>query len=422
MLGVSMLAAVGMARVLAATSPQGPVMPRRRAAVAALAVTLMLVEYTNASLPFVEAPPTDTAVGRWLRDAPEAGAVAYLPVSMDAANTPFMVEALQHGRPIVNGYSGQPPSSYTAIVESLATLPAAEGRAMLKELDVRFVVTPQRLETSSATSPFVERAVLDGRVIYEVRWTPESQAALLDVPVAPAPPPGPPPFRAGEEATYEVRWIGDLPAGSITLRVAAPSSDEAGYAPEARWRFEALAATTDWVSRFFEARDVFTTLATRDLMPLVHIRQMDEGGREVTRAYVYDADRRQVRVGASLDEAAVHEARATPWPPGARDAVSALFYARTLPLEAGDELAIPVNDAGRHLTARIRVEGVEGVSTRAGISEALRLGVSLERWLARRQGVGATLWISTDARRVPVRLDLSAGFGQLRVELVDYRP
>jgi hypothetical protein len=423
MLGAVMLAAVGTTRLLAAVARRWPAAPGRGSAPSALAVAVMLGEYANAPLPLVEAPPTDTAVGRWLRDAPETGAVAYLPVSMDAANTRYMVEALQHGRPIVNGYSGQRPSSYTAIVESLATLPAAEGRGMLRELDVRFVVTPDRLDTGAAASTFVERAVLGGRAIYEVRWTPESEAALAEAPVAlPPPPPGPVPFRAGEEATYEVRWIGDLAAGTIALKTAAPAPNDAEHAPLARWRFEASAATADWVSRFFEARDVFTTLATSDLMPLVHIRQMDEGARELTRAYVYDADRRQVRMGASPDEAAVSDALASPLFPAARDAVSALFYARTLPLAVGDDLTIPVNDAGRHLTARVRVEGVESVSTATGVAQALRLDVSLDRGLERRQGVSATLWMATDARRVPVRLDLSAGFGRVRVELVDYRP
>ena len=119
----------------------------RQAAFAAVFVGAMLLEYTNAPLAFVDAPITDTAVGRWLRDAPEPGAVAYLPLGMDRENTPWMVEALQHGRPIVNGYSGQRPASYTGIVESLATLPGVEGRAMLHELGVRFVVSPVKWDT-----------------------------------------------------------------------------------------------------------------------------------------------------------------------------------------------------------------------------------------------------------------------------------
>ena len=51
--------------------------------------------------------------------------------------------------------------------------------------------------------------------------------------------------------------------------------------------------------------------------------------------------------------------RARPLAAGARDAVTALFYVRTLPLSEGAELVIPVNDAGRNLTVRAIAEGTE---------------------------------------------------------------
>lgn len=416
MLGAALLAALGLARIVSAR-------PARASALAGALLAAMLLEYANAPLAFVTAPATDTPVGRWLRDAAEPGAVVYLPIGSDRENTPAMVAALQHGRPIVNGYSGQRPAAYPSIVESLSTLPGAEGLAVLKDLGVRFVVAPAWQDLSAAAPPLVERARYDGAVIYEVRWTPESDAALETADLGvPPPPPGPIPFGAGEEATYVVRWIGDLAAGQIALRASLPAGADRNAWPTSAWRFEAAASTAPWVSRFFEARDVFTTLATEGLWPLVHIRDVDEGARQFTLAYVYDADRRQVRSGATVAEASGTDAPASPLRDGARDAVSALFYLRTLPLAPGDELAVPVNDGGRSLMARVQVEGVETLSGSGGPVEAVRLSVAIEHRLERPQGLGATLWISADRRRVPVRLDLTIGFGRLRVELVDYRP
>jgi hypothetical protein len=40
----------------------------------------------------------------------------------------------------------------------------------------------------------------------------------------------------------------------------------------------------------------------------------------------------------------------------------------------------------------------------------------------RRQGIEATIWISADQRRLPLQADVSAGFGRVRLKLVDYRP
>jgi len=409
MLGLVLLAAVGVSRI-------------RQRLVPAVLVGAMLTEYANVPIVFVPAPATDTEVGRWLRDAPEPGAVAYLPVGMDRENTPAMVEALQHGRPIVNGYSGQRPGSYTAIVESLATLPDVEGRAMLKELGVRFVISPVRWALDDTATPFVERAAFGDSVIYEVQWTPEAEAALAAAPDVLPPAPGPVPFPFNEEATFAVRWVGDVSAGTITLRTGVPSGADREAGPDVAWRLEAAANTADWVSRFFEARDLFTTLARNDLSPVLHVRNIEEGSRRITRAYVYDPVRRQVRVGPSANEARSPEADASPFAPGARDAVTALYYLRTLPLQPGADLAIPVNDAGRSLIVRVRPEAVETVATPRGAVEALRMRVIIERRLARRTGMSGTLWLSTDTRRIPVRLDVSAGFGQVRLELVDYRP
>lgn len=416
MLGVSLLAAVGQSELTVSMKPGA----RRLAALAV--VSLMMVEYANAGIPWVPAPVTSTSVGRWLRDAPEPGPVLYLPIGLDRENTPYMVESLEHGRPIVNGYSGQRPSFYTAVVEALSTLPEVEGLSMLDELEVRFVVSNAPIAGAGLPeSPLIERAALDGRTIYEVRWTPESEAALDVVDVVSPPAPGPIPFPNGEVATYEVRWVGDLPAGTLALSARAPTAEEQRAAPGAAWHFEATAATADWMTRIFEARDSFSSLATDALAPIVHLRDIREGSRRLVRAYVFDDARAEVRVGQTVEEATAADALASRLAPGARDAVTALFYARTLPLEVGQEIGIPVNDAGRSLVVRLQVEGRERVPTPWGEADAFRLSPSIERRLERRQGISTTLWITADDWRVPVRLDLEAGFGRIRADLVDYR-
>jgi hypothetical protein len=166
MLGLCLLAAVGLSRVLrqpgTAWVTQPIVMPM-------IVIALMLAEYANTPLAFVEAPRTDTPVGRWLRDTPEPGAVLYWPVSLDRENTPYMIEALQHRRPIVNGYSGRRPPGYAAVIESLSTLPAAEGLAMSKALNVRFVVAPVGWSAAIAGAHVVQRAAFGERAIFELR-------------------------------------------------------------------------------------------------------------------------------------------------------------------------------------------------------------------------------------------------------------
>ena len=139
-----------------------------------------------------------TMTGRWLKQAPQTGAVVYLPLTIDIANTPFMVESLEHRRPIVNGYSGQRPAFYRALVDTLPTS-VADALWSLHDLDVRFIVTSEPI--AAANPALVERGNFPGtgegsprRLIYELIWSDEIEAALGEPVVPEPPPPGPLPF------------------------------------------------------------------------------------------------------------------------------------------------------------------------------------------------------------------------------------
>src|SRR5262249_20853699 len=160
--------------------------------VPAAIVVLMLIEYAKRPVAWVDAPPLSTPAGRWLSQTSTPGAVLYLPLTIDIENTPFMLESLEHGRPIVNGYSGLRPPFYRALVETLQAVRSVEAMWTLKDLDVRYVVAPAPI--APGIWPLVERARFDAakgvprRVIYEVVWTPEAEAKLGE-PSVPTPPP-----------------------------------------------------------------------------------------------------------------------------------------------------------------------------------------------------------------------------------------
>jgi hypothetical protein len=407
-LGLCLLASLGM-RALAAA---------RWRAVRVVLVAALCFEYLNAPLPLAAAPPRHTAVGDWLAQEPAPGAVVHLPLTVDIENTPFMVQSLEHGRPIVNGYSGQRPAFFSSLVENLADFPSATALAALRDIDVRFVVSPTPVAgVGDARSPLVERARVAGGVIYELRWTPESVAALVDTRTEPPPPPGPVPFAAGETAEYAVYWDGgplNLVAGTATLSVARPRPDG--------WQFDVHAETADWLATFFRANDRFTTTTDAMLLPLEHRRAIREGRRQLDRTYLYDRDARHLRIGASPDAARSADALTLPLAPDARDAVSALFYVRTLPLAPGSIVTLPLNEAGTSLVLNVASAERETITAEERSQVALRIEPRLMRRIERRRPLAMTVWLSTDARRVPLRVVVEAGFGRVRLELARYRP
>ncbi len=99
-----------------------------------------------------------------------------------------------------------------------------------------------------------------------------------------------------------------------------------------------------------------------------------------------------------------------------------MWYLRALALEPGLAVSLPINEAGRGLTLEVTVGNREVVQTAAGPVEAFRVSPRLIERVPRRRPVEATVWLSADGRRLPVAADVAAGFGRIRLKLVDYRP
>ena len=412
-LGAGLLAAIGIAKAK---------LGRRAVAVIG---ALMMAEYVNAPLKLVAVPETSTPIGRWLREQPLRGAVLYLPLTLDKDNSTFMVRSLEHARPIVNGYSGQRPAFFTSVADAVADPASIDARVTLRELEVRFVVSPEPIDGADRPdSPYLERETFGDETVYELVWTEENEGALEDVEAPPPPAPGPPPFRVGEVATYSVQWLTgplDLAAGTIVLSVVTPEPSDAGLDAVPAWVFEATAETASWVSRFFEARDRFRTSTTLEMTPLLHQRFLREGRRSVDRVFAYDHEARHVRTGDSVQAARDATALALPLTAHARDALAALWYLRALPLTGGTSFEMPINEAGRNMKAVMTVGPAETIDAFGGPQPAYRIEPRLTTRVPRRQAVEATIWISTDARRVPLAADITAGFGRVRLKLVDYR-
>ncbi|MGQ0732957.1 MAG: DUF3108 domain-containing protein [Acidobacteriota bacterium] len=420
MLGVSLLAALG-ARTAMSRLRISPWATRRSVAlVAGVLVAAVVVEGLNAPLPLATAPARQTDLGQWLAREPSRGAVVHLPLTFDTENTPHMVRSLEHRRPIVNGYSGQRPAFFAGLVEALADFPAPPAWAVLRELDVRFVVLPTPLAgAGQSPSPLVERARFADGVIYELRWTAEALAAAVNDTARVRPPPaGPVPFGAGEMAAYDVFWEGgplNVAAGRATLRVLD------GPAAPARWSFEVVAETADWVSPFFTARDRLTTTADDRLLPLRHVRELREGRRRVNRTYTFDREALRVTVEGPAPREDGPEMTLPLGADEARDAITALYYVRTLPLEPGTALTVPMHEAGSIMELALAVGEREVISHRGQPASVLRLEPRIMRRLERRRPLTMTLWLSTDERRVPVRVLVEAGFGRVRLELIEYQ-
>jgi len=386
-------------------------------------------------VPYVPAPSFVDPVSTWLHDAEGPGAVAFLPLPEDRAATPLMLGTLVHGRPIVNGYSGQRPSFAGAVQGALDTFPSADAIWTLHDLGVRFVIVPQ--DGLERTWPLTRRAGFADtsygpRVIYELADEATLLAAVGAPATAPAPAPGTPGFVPGEVSRYAVFWDGagtQVAAGTVEIAVLAARGTDTplpGWLPaehRARVAYEARVTveTAPWVARFFEARDVFRTYTDTEFRPIVHVREIREGRRRVDQAVFHDGARGVVRV-VPPEASTVEAGPGFRAPQDHRDPIAAFLLMRTLPLAPGVEVAMPVNDMGRNLTLQSGPLTTETIEWRGRTVRALRMRPVLVQRVQRRAPPVIDLWLSDDGRRLPLRIDVAAGFGRVRVDLVDSRP
>jgi hypothetical protein len=377
---------------------------------APVALLLIAVEFLNGSVPWTAAPQASTPTGRWLQLASEPGPVAYLPIGNEGHDTTVMVASLEHGRPIVNGYSGQRPPLYDGLVEQMASFPAADALLTLHDLGIRFVIVAAPLSPMGPPPPLVERARLADGVVYELRWTSEVEAALEETADVTPLAAGPRPFPTGETARYQVRWLGGpmtVPAGEAVAEVER--SDDDGF------RFTVHATTANWMRPFFPADDEFETRADARLFPSEYRVSLNEGRRHLERTVVFDAIGRHLHI--TTGQTAVVT---LPLARGARDPVSTFFYVRTLPLAADFQTRVPVDDAGQRAILDLRVTGTEPLEIQGKRYDTWKLEPTLTSRAHRGQPIHATVWMSRDERKIPLMVRVSGPFGAIELELTTY--
>lgn len=103
----------------------------------------------------------------------------------------------------------------------------------------------------------------------------------------------------------------------------------------------------------------------------------------------------------------------------AHDFISAIYYLRTQQLKTGQTFELAVSDSGETVRVPVRVFERKTVKSVAGRVPTYRVEIGLfgaGRLVGDRDGE-MTLWITDDARRLPVRARLSADVGTLDIKL-----
>ena len=155
---------------------------------------------------------------------------------------------------------------------------------------------------------------------------------------------------------------------------------------------------------------------------ILRTAKLDEQGKRV-RASVAEFDRRADRV--TWTQRNPNDPNADPRVvtnmirDAAHDIISAIYYLRAQPLATGQSFDLVVSDDGQTYRVPVQVFERKTMKTVAGKVATLRLGIGLfgdGRLVSDRKG-DMTIWLTDDARRLPVRARLDADVGTLDIKL-----
>ena len=107
--------------------------------------------------------------------------------------------------------------------------------------------------------------------------------------------------------------------------------------------------------------------------------------------------------------------------PVTQDALSAICVLRAVPFKAGDRMTMPVSDDGINYKGQFEIGAVERVRTGIGELSAFRITLMLVDDKNRAVGRNLAIWISNDARRLPVKLQAELTVGSFNLTLRDAR-
>jgi hypothetical protein len=221
------------------------------------------------------------------------------------------------------------------------------------------------------------------------------------------------PFRAGETLTFDVSWSHYLTAGAATVvvRDKRPSFGSTAYYIVAEGRPSALLSAL--YTLYYKADtllDVFTLLPQRASL------FSREGSRQRMKALRFDHP-----AGRGAFEVTTSTTVKTDviLPRQAQDPLSAIYVLRSRPLKIGAIFTMPVVDNGKVYRMEARVVARELVAAPVGPLNAWKIVPTISDGHGRPTGEKLSLWISDDARKLPVKLEADLSVGRFVIVLRD---
>ena len=241
----------------------------------------------------------------------------------------------------------------------------------------------------------------------------------------PAPAPGraavprvesPAPFKVGETLSYDVSWnLFPVTAGTAvaTVREKKPSFNSMAYYIVVEGRPVPLVARVYSVYYKMDTLlDTFGLLSQRGSL------YSEEGSDRRTSTTRFDRATRRAFFEQKTDTTVAADFAV---PLQTQDGLAAFYALRGHALKAGDRVTIPVADSGSLYTTQVDVGALEPVTVPFGRMNAWKLKIGITDAANQPVWRDIALWISNDARRLPVKMQAELPVGAFVLALREAR-
>lgn len=204
-------------------------------------------------------------------------------------------------------------------------------------------------------------------------------------------------FTAGETLTFNIDALGaDVGTADLTLEPAPPEAR-----PRAAWAIRAHARTSAFVSTNVKRYDAFvTSLLTRDFAPLRYKEELDEGETHKAQDIEFPPHDGQLSVHYTKNgEPDPVQLAATA---AARDLVSTFYLLREQPLTPGAPFCLDVYAGKKMWRVSGQAAAREEIDTPLGHLPSVRIDISASRIDDPKVVRTAHVWVSDDARKLPL--------------------
>ena len=220
-----------------------------------------------------------------------------------------------------------------------------------------------------------------------------------------------PSFGPGEKLRYAVRWR-MVQAGEAELSVRTDSLP-------GHWKVSAKATSAGYVSNLYTVEDEYTSTFHNSTFCSAEIRKVINEGdrhREVTVQFDQRRQRAMLRDRDATQTAAPKQEQFS-IPGCVHDILSALYYARTRPLEVGQSFEFALNDGSPTIQIHAEVQAIEEVQTELGKFQAIRVEPDVFSGNLFKGKGRLFVWFTNDANRIPVQLKAQTAIGTITATL-----